>query len=660
MDIENKELLTQQTLDLIGVLESFKLPITKSLVFDISQITKPLGTTRIVIEKEKTPLRTETIHLQISPNRLETIRKKRDSYLQKSKEASKFYYEESERLHTLHGPSLPKEDIDYLNMLECQMGETYSDYLHLDDLLGKNGTTFEQSIVTLGEYIPAKDCIKLYFDTICHHGGVDTAFFYTLVHELFHAFYHKSTRVQSPGRVEEIDEAMVEFSTLSYLASVKKALAQNPEFEDIFKAELRAVKKKQFGIGSTVSYGFGAYMFENCKNPKAWMSHYCSKFGLINANGKDVKSYIEDLNPVYTDDESETYSTLHKILFGRKTTTNNGRNWLTIEGGRVTKCSSNANGEIVIPDGVTEIGKDAFEHCTGLTSIEIPDSVTEIGASAFAGCTGLTSISIPDGITIIGEYAFKYCSGLKSIEIPDGVTEIGASAFEDCERLTSIEIPDSVTKIEEQAFYGCKGLTKVIIPKSVIKLGVGIFAGCSNILTISVSKENAVYVSKDNCCLTKDEKTLIFGCQSSVIPNEVIKIEDQAFAGCSGLTSIEIPDGVTEIGASAFYGCEGLTSIRIPDGITKIGEYTFAGCKGLTSIRIPDGITKIGEYAFWGCKGLTSIRIPDGITIIRVCAFEYCSGLKSIEIPDSVTEIGEHAFEKCASLKWIKLPNGIK
>ena len=44
------------------------------------------------------------------------------------------------------------------------------------------------------------------------------------------------------------------------------------------------------------------------------------------------------------------------------------------------------DGKVIIPDGITEIGRFAFSGCTSLQSIEIPNSVTEIGASAFQGC----------------------------------------------------------------------------------------------------------------------------------------------------------------------------------------------------------------------------------------------------------------------------------
>ena len=55
----------------------------------------------------------------------------------------------------------------------------------------------------------------------------------------------------------------------------------------------------------------------------------------------------------------------------------------------------------IIPDSVTSINSQAFEDCSGLTSISIPDSVTSIGNNAFFGCSSLTSISIPDSVTSI-------------------------------------------------------------------------------------------------------------------------------------------------------------------------------------------------------------------------------------------------------------------
>ena len=68
--------------------------------------------------------------------------------------------------------------------------------------------------------------------------------------------------------------------------------------------------------------------------------------------------------------------------------------------------------EIYIPNGVTQIGGDAFSYCTGLTSVTIPDSVTQIDAWAFTGCLGLTNITIPDSVREIESEVFSYCTGL--------------------------------------------------------------------------------------------------------------------------------------------------------------------------------------------------------------------------------------------------------
>ena len=114
--------------------------------------------------------------------------------------------------------------------------------------------------------------------------------------------------------------------------------------------------------------------------------------------------------------------------------------------------------KVIIKDGVTNIGENAFSHYTALTSVEIPNSVTSIGESAFFLCTSLTSVTIGNSLMRIGNRAFENCSALLSVELPNSVTSIGYWAFESCFSLTSITIPNSVTSIGNNAFNNCVNL----------------------------------------------------------------------------------------------------------------------------------------------------------------------------------------------------------
>lgn len=146
---------------------------------------------------------------------------------------------------------------------------------------------------------------------------------------------------------------------------------------------------------------------------------------------------------------------------------------------------------VVINDGITSIGYNAFRGCSSLTSVTMGNSVTSIGRGAFEYCSSLTSVTIPDGVTSIEVSAFFGCSSLTSVTIPDGITSIGEWAFYNCSSLTSVTIPDSVTSIGSGAFYNCSSLTSVTIGNSVTSIGDYAFDGCSKL------KDTAFAGSKD-------------------------------------------------------------------------------------------------------------------------------------------------------------------
>ena len=407
--------------------------------------------------------------------------------------------------------------------------------------------------------------------------------------------------------------------------------------------------------------------------------------------------------------------------------------------------------EIVFPETLTYIGDYAFQDCSGLTSVFIPASVTGFGRNPFQRCRGLikslcpntlggdpfydgvtipydpedilfedgwfynkdkTTIicapltlegeyTIPTGINTVGQYAFAGCNGLTSIDFGN-VTTIMSYAFRDCSALpSSLIIPPSVTSAGQDIFCD-SGVKKVAYPK-----GIYIYLGCN--WQIGYDPYDVLF--EDGWIYNKDKTSIIYAPLTLegdyTIPGGINTIGEGAFAGCSGLTSIDCGN-VTTINENAFAGCSGLTSIDFGN-VTTIKERAFHDCSGLTSVILPPSVKTVGRDLFEHCSELVKsaypnnignpfyryvvavaynpdgaiiedgwifgperasilfapstlegeYTVPAGVTTIGGNAFSSCRGLTSVIISPSVKSIGKDAFSSCTGLVKSAYPENL-
>ena len=374
---------------------------------------------------------------------------------------------------------------------------------------------------------------------------------------------------------------------------------------------------------------------------------------------------------------------------------------------------------VVIEDGVPNIGRYAFSGCSSLTSVTIPSSVLAIGRYSFVGCRNLTSIDIPGNVRLIGRQAFENCYGLTSIDIPasvttiednvfnacsnliainvasdnpayksirgvlfsedgkmliccpvgmtsyvieEGVESIDMYAFSSCSKLSSVTFPSSLTYIGRQAFSYCTALTSIVLPDNLSYIDTEAFLYCTDLTTVTLG--NAVNVLYDN--------TFRYCSNLSVvnIGRNLSEIKTEAFSGCSSLSAFNVSDanpyyksinGViySKDGTSLIKCPLAKTYLSIPEGVTQIASCACSDCTKLGTVNFPDGVETIGTMAFFDCTKLSSLAIPNSVTTIASQAFSGCTSLSTLVIPNSVTILYDNAFSHCKGLRYAIIGSGV-
>ena len=366
---------------------------------------------------------------------------------------------------------------------------------------------------------------------------------------------------------------------------------------------------------------------------------------------------------------------------------------------------------ISIPNSVEHLGKAVFELCY-VERISLPSHIKKIPDEMFAYCRSLKHIDNFhwEEVDTIGALAFRECNNLESnINITNAVS-VGANAFENCYKANITFDCEKLKDIKREAFTNCYNLSSPIhitadMPATYYWFP---FNGCTNVSSIIVDEGHGLYAASNGCnaVISKDGKTLILGCASTIIPDGVETISSGVtdygfgkggFAQCKGLKAINLPSSVKEISNYSFQGCDGLTEVTIPETVEDLGEGVFNDCANLEKVHVNSPTagkhlySSISRRWFGNCPKLASIVItnnnpfidsrnncnaviatemnrllegckttvmPKGITSIADNAFQGAL-LASAIVPEGVETIGDHAFADMEELTSIELPSTV-
>ena len=173
-------------------------------------------------------------------------------------------------------------------------------------------------------------------------------------------------------------------------------------------------------------------------------------------------------------------------------------------------------------------------------------------------------------------------------------------------------------------------------------------------LSGNVTIPSTVSYDGDDFVVTQIGENAFWGCTaitSVTLPKTLAIIEASAFAGCSALETVNTPQPLSEIGDYAFDGCRSLKAFSLDASISALGKGCFRGCTSLKTMKFPTSFTEIPDEAFFGCASFEEIRCPATLMKIGKDAFGGCVHVKEIYLDRSVQSIGSKAFAGCVSVE---------
>lgn len=354
--------------------------------------------------------------------------------------------------------------------------------------------------------------------------------------------------------------------------------------------------------------------------------------------------------------------------------------------------------KVTVQNGVTTIGKSAFEYCENLVSVTLPETLKTIGSSAFFYCPSLKHLVIPSGVSVLN---------ILWTSAPDLVLELPASISFSPLLDTNLNLTSQYTEYENGYYFGTKN-NKYMLLFEMKNKDVSTFSIHSNCKIVSGNVFNTANNIKSinipngviSAAIIQDKNAAL---KTITIPNSV----EYGYLNCqecSSLESISLPQSMDAYGnyfiithspllqslkipenveLATIQGLTGLKSFSLPNTIRTMNgldqlpnnlltEYSNAYYIGpssnafkylvraknasITSVTINVNCEEIVQSAFNNCTDIKNITIPNNITKIGVSSFANCTSLTEISLSDNITTIPLQSFMNCTSLNKIHLP----
>ena len=374
--------------------------------------------------------------------------------------------------------------------------------------------------------------------------------------------------------------------------------------------------------------------------------------------------------------------------------------------------------KVIVEDGITGIGTDAFSYLALNGTITFNENVTYYGSGVYSYCPLITTVDftnfkpknvsdywIPGHEMLTGSavpYGFfdrdkslntcivdgKTYTG--ELALPERIDTICTAAFRGT-GFDTINFDNGLKDIKEVGPYGMSNLAN--IDTFTYPGNVDFYSGESpngnktSSVVLTGSSIKKLIIQKDVKELPDAFAYQLKALEEVIFKGEIESIGSNAFGGCEKLESVELGK-VKSMGNGVFINCPSLKSLKIegdenlvlssntvaswgtnwpgaaPLETFELGagtiNFNLNGKKDtLKEVKLGDGVKDIPDYFLSGCTKLETLEIGNGITKIGNHAFEQ-TNITSITIPDSVTVIGKQAFNRCTSLTEVNISKNSK